>query len=405
MRRHPAVYKHRWPLAVVAVLVVFGAVAVAYAVLTPPLQNADEMYHLHYAQLIANHAQLPGAHFTEKQQPPLYYLMGAAIIKAGGSLTALRLMSVVLGITTVGLVMAVARELIPGRPGVALSAGIITASFPITVAVSASFSDDVLAWAAGAALLWCIVRVLRSHALSRRLLLACGVAAGVGLLSKETDWLLVVALAVAIGLRITASIRLADVAVALVPPAAIAGWWFVRNVATFHTVVPPLQPLTATHPYLRSLGELKAFASGAVRSLFGPERADGGPLTRSFPIQILIGVLFAVVVVVLGIATWQAVRHWSVFDSASREIAVMLAAVCAALVAEWILNSVFFDLQPQSRYLFVAVAAPATAMAWAGSIVARWLAPRTRVLAAGVVILATVVIGVDSLRVAVLRMP
>lgn len=405
MRRHPVMYKHRWALAAVAVLVVFGAVAVAYALLTPPLQNADEMYHLHYAQLIANHAQLPGAHFTEKQQPPLYYLIGAVIIKAGGSLTALRLMSVALGVATVGLVMAVARELVPGRPGIALAAGIVTACFPITAAVSASFSDDVLAWAAGAALLWCIARVFRSQALSRRLLLACGIAAGIGLLSKETDWVLVVALAVAIGIRITPPIRVADVAVALGPPVAIAGWWFVRNLTTFHTLVPPLQPLTTTHPYLRSFGELKAFASGAVRSLFGPERADGGPLTRSFPIQILIGVLFALVVAVLAVAAWQAVRRWSGFDRSSREIAGVLAAVCAALAGLWILNSVFFDLQPQSRYLLVAVAAPATAIAWAGSIIARWFALRTRVLLAGALIVATAVIGIDSLRVAIFRMP
>jgi hypothetical protein len=405
VRPHNLVYKHRWPLSVVAVLVVFGAVAVAYALLAPPLQNADEMYHLHYAQLIANHAQLPGAHFTEKQQPPLYYLLGALILKAGGSLTALRLMSVVLGVATVALVMAVARELVPGRPGIALGAGVVAASFPITVAVSASFSDDVLAWAAGAGLLWCIARVLRSGAPSRRLLLVCGVAAGIGLLSKETDWLLVVALAVAIGMRLRFPIRVADVAVAIAPPAAIAGWWFVRNVATFHSLVPPLQPLTATHPYLRSLGELEAFASGAVRSLFGPERADGGPIARTLPIQILIGVLFAIVVAMLGVAAWQAIRQWQGFDRASRRIAVVFAAVCAVLVAVWILNSVLFDLQPQSRYLFVAVAAPATAMAWAGSIIAGWLAARSRVIVAGAMIFATAVIGIDSLRVAVLRMP
>jgi hypothetical protein len=371
-------------LAAVVTVTVFAAVAVTYALLVPPLQNADEMYHLHYAQLIANHAQLPGALFTEKQQPPLYYLIGALIIKAGGSLTALRLMSVALGVTTVALVMAVARELVPGRPAIAVGAGIVTASFPITVAVSASFSDDVLAWAAGAALLWCIARVLRSRSPSRKLLLVCGIAAGIGLLSKETDWLLVLALAVAI---------------------AIGGWWFVRNVLTFHAVVPPLQPLTTTHPYLRSFGELKVFASGAVRSLFGPERADGGPLVRSFPIQVLIGVLFAMVVFVLAVAAWQASRRWSGWNRTSRLVAVIAAAVCAFLVAEWTLNSVLFDLQPQSRYLFVAVALPATAMVWAGSIIARWLACRARFVVGTAVIVVTTLIGIDSLRVAVLRTP
>ena len=237
--------KRRWMLAGTAVIVAFAAVAVAYALLVPPLQNADEMYHLHYAQLIANHAQLPGGHMTEKQQPPLYYLMGALILKAGGSLTALRLMSVALGTATIALVMAVARELVPGRPGIALSAGVIAASLPISVAVSASFSDDVLAWAAGAALMWCAIRVLRSDVPSRGLLIVCGVVAGIGLLSKETDWLLVAALAVAIGIRLPRPVRIAPVAAATVPALAIAGWWFVRNLVVFHNLTPPLQPLTA----------------------------------------------------------------------------------------------------------------------------------------------------------------
>ncbi len=397
--------KHRWMLAGTAVVVAFAGVAVAYALLVPPLQNADEMYHLHYAQLIANHAQLPGGHMTEKQQPPLYYLMGALILKAGGSLTALRLMSVALGAATVAIVMAVARELVPGHPGIALSAGVITASLPITVAVSASFSDDVLAWTSGAGLMWCAIRVLRSDAPSPRLLIACGVVAGIGLLSKETDWILVAALAVAIGLRLSRPVRVAGVAYAAAPAVAIAGWWFVRNLVLFHNLTPPLQPLTSTHPYLRSVGELEAFVSGAVRSIFGPERADGGPLVQSFPVQILIGVLFAIAVIVLVVAAWQAIRRWPSFDRPSRQCAVLLTAVCVLLFGEWVLNSVLFDLQPQARYLFVAIAAPATGAAWAGDIAARRLAVRARLLLAGAAIVGMAAIGIDSIRVAILRTP
>jgi hypothetical protein len=74
-------------------------------------------------------------------------------------------------------------------------------------------------------------------------------------------------------------------------------------------------------------------------------------------------------------------------------------------VGEWILNSVLFDLQPQSRYLFVAVALPATAMVWAGSIIARRLAWRTQFVVGTALIVATALIGIDSLRVAILRTP
>jgi preprotein translocase subunit SecE len=86
-------------------------------------------------------------------------------------------------------------------------------------------------------------------------------------------------------------------------------------------------------------------------------------------------------------------------------VAMVLTAVCAFMVVLWILNSVFFDLKPQSRYLFVAVAAPATAMAWAGSYIVHRLASRSRVVVAIAVICATILLGIDSLRVAVLRTP
>ena len=217
----------------------------------------------------------------------------------------------------------------------------------------------------------------------------------IGLLSKETDWLLVAALAVAIGIRLPRPVRIAPVAAATVPALAIAGWWFVRNLVAFHNLTPPLQPLTRTHPYLRSLAELEAFVSGAVRSIFGPERADGGPLVRSLPMQILTGILFAIVVVVLVVAAWQALRRWPAFDRSSRQCAVLLTAVCVLLFCEWVLNSVLFDLQPQARYLFVAIAAPATGAAWAGDIVARRLAPGARLLLAFAAIAGMAAIGVE----------
>jgi len=206
-------------------------------------------------------------------------------------------------------------------------------------------------------------------------------------------------------LRIPRPVGIGDIAAAALPAIAIAGWWFVRNVVTFHNLTPPLQPLTTTHPYLRSIGELEAFVSGAVRSIFGPERADGGPLVRSFPVQILIGILFAIVVVVLALAAWQAFRRWPSFDRRSRQCAVILAAVCVLLFGEWVLNSVLFDLQPQARYLFVAIAAPATGAAWVGDIVGRRLAVRARLALAGGAILGMAVIGIDSIRVAILRTP
>ena len=395
-------------LAGAAVILVFVAIAVAYVFVVPPLQNADEIFHLRYAQLIATHLQLPGARMTEKQQPPLYYLLGALILKAGGSLTALRLMSVVFGATTIGLVMAAAYQFLPGRRGVALGAGIITAALPITASVSASCSDDVLAWAAGAGLLWCLARILRGDPPGRGMLVLCSSAAGIGLLSKETDWILVATLAVAVALRMRRPLRALDVVAAALPALGIAGWWFVRNIVAFHSLVPPLEPLSPTHPILRSAGQLEAFASGAVRSIFGPERPDGGPLPRNLAIQILMGILFSILALSLLAAAGLAARGWRARNPGTRRIAIWVTAICAVLLVEWVLNSVFISLQPQARYLFVAIAVPATAISWLIANLARRLRTRYRLqgwtLACGA-IGAFCWVGIDSIGVAATRLP
>ena len=48
----------------------FAGFAVAYAVLTPVGSSPDELSHLNYARLIADHAQLPPETVREHQQPP-----------------------------------------------------------------------------------------------------------------------------------------------------------------------------------------------------------------------------------------------------------------------------------------------------------------------------------------------
>jgi hypothetical protein len=237
------------------------------------------------------------------------------------------------------------------------------------------------------------------------LAVGCGAAAGVGLIAKETDWVLVAALMVVAVLRMRADHASRRFIAVAVPACAIAGWWFVRNLVTFHGLVPPVQPLTSTHPYLRGLREVGLFASGAVRSLFGPARPDGGPVPRSLAIQALIGALFAVMAVLLAAAAWEAARNRRGFDARTRLLSGVLTATCGAVVVTWVLNSVFFDLQPQVRYLFPAAAAPLTGMAWAGAGGLRRFDRAARLLLGGGVLAALLWIGVDSLQVAVVRVP
>jgi 4-amino-4-deoxy-L-arabinose transferase-like glycosyltransferase len=395
----------RRQVAVVAVLAAFLALALSYALLVPMFENADESFHASYVQGIADDVALPGAGVVEKQQPPLYYLLAAGVLKLTGNLYAVRVLSVAIGVIALLLVLATAREILPRHPGAAVLAMAAAAALPSVQSVSAAISDDVLAWAAGAGVIWCTVRLVRVPVPSRRLYLACGIAAGVALLSKETAWPLLGPLAVAIAWRMWPRPRWPDVAAAVLPAAGIAGWWFVRNIVQFHALTPPLAPLNDTHPYLRSWDTLQQFASSAVRTLFGPERSDGGAVVRGLGGQVLVGVTAVGALLALAAAAWLLWRRYPSLTVRGRRVVIALLPAAALVLVAWVVNSIVFDLQPQARYILAAVAIPASALAWLAAQVwgrAQRGGRIAMILAAGVPLLLVVL---DSLRIAVDRPP
>lgn len=389
---------------VAATALLFAAIAVADALLVPMGENADEAFHTNYVRMVEQHLALPGAGVVEKQQPPLYYLLAASVLKLTGNLHAVRLLSVALGVLTLLLVFAVARELAPRHRWVPVIAMALVAALPTMQSVSAAISDDALAWAAGAAVIWCTVRLARTPQPSTRLLVATGAACGVALLAKETAWPLLIPLAAVAVWRLRGAASLRSVAALLLPALLIAGWWFGRNAGEFHALTPPLAPLNHSHPELRSLASLRAFASSAVRTLFGPERPDGGALPRSLPVRALEGVLGAALLAGLGVVAWDLWRL-RVSQSRHRAAVIAVAAGFGLVLLAWLLNSVLVDLQPQPRYLLVAVAGPATALAWL--IAQSWrAAPAWRQwLIAAVIVLPLGVLDLDGLRAAILRQP
>jgi 4-amino-4-deoxy-L-arabinose transferase-like glycosyltransferase len=80
---------------------------------------------------------LPDCLFAEIHHPPLYYLLVHLSIRAfGSSDAALRLPSVILGVSTIPVVWALARRLAPSQPGAARLAAALTAASPFLVALS-----------------------------------------------------------------------------------------------------------------------------------------------------------------------------------------------------------------------------------------------------------------------------
>ena len=59
-----------------------------------------------------------------------------------------------------------------------------------------------------------------------------------------------------------------------------------------------------------------------------------------------------------------AVRSWPGWDAMHRRIALLLLVVIVIAILQSVLNSATFDLQPQARYLLVAVGAGAPIVVW-----------------------------------------
>jgi 4-amino-4-deoxy-L-arabinose transferase-like glycosyltransferase len=94
----------------------------------------------------------------EFHQPPLYYVLAAPVYSlAGGSLTALRLFSVLLGASIVLLAYGIARRIFPARPTLALGAAAFVAFLPQHLATVSQVGNDVLAELLFAAMLYVLV--------------------------------------------------------------------------------------------------------------------------------------------------------------------------------------------------------------------------------------------------------
>jgi 4-amino-4-deoxy-L-arabinose transferase-like glycosyltransferase len=348
-------------------IVVFTGFAIAYTRITPIGASPDEVSHLHYITGISDHFRLPPASEPERQQPPLYYLLGAVVAKlTGDDARLIRLLSVGLGILTILTVYAVTRRLFPLRPGLAVGAAALVALLPETQYLAGGINDDNLAWLAGALLVLAGIVVMQSEVLTPRLALGVGLAVALAVLAKETVWVLAALLLVVVVVRHGRQLRAVHVAALLVPAIVLAGWWFVRNAIAFGSPLPPLHPITPQRQVLDSISQVRGYIAATAQSLVGMY----GNGAHFVPISIL-GIRplpslasVTVIAVITVAACVEVARSWTGWDAARRGLGVVLLIVLLVAVAQSLLNSATFDLQPQARYLLVAVAAAAPIAAW-----------------------------------------
>ncbi len=269
-----------------AVIVVYALLAVIYSVAIPLFETPDENHHAEYVRHLAAGEGLPvldpghsGPLAQEGGQPPLYYALGALLIRGGGlaweetlpvrnphanvgnpvqlgnknrwlhgedeswpwqgmtlAVHLLRLFSILLGCGTVYLAYRVACLALPDAGGLALAAAALTAFTPQFIFLSASVNNDNLAVFMAALVLWLLARAGWGGPVpmpSWRDSLVLGAVLGLAALTKLNAlglWLLAV---IVLGERAFRGGMLGRMvgrlAVIMGVAIAIAGWWYVRN--------------------------------------------------------------------------------------------------------------------------------------------------------------------------------
>jgi 4-amino-4-deoxy-L-arabinose transferase-like glycosyltransferase len=275
-----------WLAVLVTLYVVLGAI---YSLVVPLFEAPDEIWHFNFIRVVAKERTLPvqpregkDMWLREVGQPPLYHLLGAAIavpldtsdfpdyvrfnvahpaVTAGseskatnvfihtpheafpyrGSVLAvhlLRFYTLLWGAATVVGTYAVAREVAPGRPSLALAAAAVTALNPHFIFISSVINNDAAIACLGTWTLWAAVRLAkgtREESQGSRLIHSgiLGLLLGLSLLSKVSALALLPLTALALTLawwrKPNWRATLLDGAMIYGLAALVAGWWFVRN--------------------------------------------------------------------------------------------------------------------------------------------------------------------------------
>ncbi|HYN88863.1 MAG TPA: glycosyltransferase family 39 protein, partial [Ardenticatenaceae bacterium] len=216
----------------VLILIAFTLLSLAFNTLTPLGEAPDEVSHFSYVRHLAATSRLPepqGTVFGEVFQPPLYYVLAAPLTTwlAPGSLPVeansdwllgdpyrgfnvlihpaaarwpwrgealawhlARLPSTVFGLVTLLATAGIARRTFPDHPWVAVAATAFVGFIPQFAFLSGAVSNDVLATALGALLLWQLARIVTNPqaAGSGGQWALVGALGGLGIWAKASGW-------------------------------------------------------------------------------------------------------------------------------------------------------------------------------------------------------------------------
>jgi 4-amino-4-deoxy-L-arabinose transferase-like glycosyltransferase len=349
----------------------------------PPWERADERaYHRAIAHGPARDDG--GGPTGASGNSPIYYALPAAASRIGGGsffdrLLLMRLMSALLAGVAAAFVCATIRELAPGLPWAAPTAGLLVAFQPMFGFIHGTVNPDAGAAAGGAVLLYLLVRALRRGLTTWA---AVGIAAALALGTLAKFSVLALAPAVALALFVTVRRRAAPRKALVALAAGVGGLvlaWAILALALDRDALPGLggQAIVPTPngPTVESVGVVDRLtwlwqvflpplpfmddlftgrtvpaAQFYLRSLW----ASFGWLNVNPPYRVYL-LIAAALGLVLVLAAVGARREWPAVRSRGAELGVLvLAAISLAVVTH--LN--FGRAQPgpfvleQGRYLF-----------------------------------------------------
>jgi hypothetical protein len=236
--------------AIGALLALVLALALVNAARFPPDGGYDAVHHIAYADGIV-HGHLPSAvGVSEYYSPPLFYALAGSLTWVGGKVGLGEPHRAVLGLNalvqlgTAVLLLALARELWPGRHLLHAAALGYFAFLPVTTRLGAMFHPEPLDLLLVTAGLYLCARMLRRRSFGAREAVALGVVLGLALLVRQFALYGVGAA----GLALLLGRHYRALAVTALATAVVAGPWYVRQAVEYSSPVGFAETPTVQKP-------------------------------------------------------------------------------------------------------------------------------------------------------------
>lgn len=382
--------------ALALVIATFVAKHIVTTFVFPPFSGHDEVAHYGYLRTVALQGRLPllrdplppdlspyrayaldwaagpGYQYAAVH-PPLYYFLMAPLVRASPAaspethLYLVRLAGVWIGVATVLLAWALAREIFPNDAFMVITTPLLVAFQPQVSYEAAIVNNDALGIASAGLVLWLVARATRGG-FRPAVALTIGVALGVALVAKTTALVLTPVIALAACLAPHRGWRDLLQAAGLVALAtvAVAAPWYVFMLRTYGDLTGLTELAELQRSWNRSLGTFPEllFSTGFLVERF--KETWGGFGWRRAPLDP--GLLWAIgsasVLAAAGLVRWaltltRLAPPWHSDDDLHQGRA-LLVLLCACVVAY--LAVVQFGTRfalTQARYYFPVVNAAA----------------------------------------------